>query len=156
MFEALPDDAFEPYLERSIARFVASFPEDVMAPEEILPAARRHVEELLPQGRQTPGQHFRSIVVDGQSVGTLWWAEQLDETPPRVYIYDIEVDENHRGKGVGTAAMNALEDEARRLGAEEVMLSVFLQNPGAIRLYERLGYEPTERGKAGMRMSKPL
>ncbi|MHC4492717.1 MAG: GNAT family N-acetyltransferase, partial [Planctomycetota bacterium] len=96
------------------------------------------------------------IVVDGSPVGTLWFAEQLDETPPRVYIYDIEVDEEHRGKGVGTAAQQALDDEARRLGAEEIMLSVFSRNPGAIRLYERLGFRPNERGKAGMRMSKPL
>jgi len=156
VLDDLPDDAFEPYLERSITRFAASFPADVMSQEEILPAARRHIEGLLPQGRQTRGQHFHRIVVDGDPVGTLWWAEQLDETPPRVYVYDIEVDEEHRGKGVGTAAMQALEEEARRLGAKEVMLSVFFKNPGAIRLYERLGFRPSETGKAGMRMAKPL
>jgi ribosomal protein S18 acetylase RimI-like enzyme len=117
---------------------VEDFPEDVMQREGILARARRHVEELLPQGQRTAGQHFHRIVVDGSPVGTLWFAEQLDETPPRVYIYDIEV------------------DEARRLGAEEIMLSVFSRNPGAIRLYERLGFRPNERGKAGMRMSKPL
>jgi len=152
----LPDDAFDGYLERAIARFAESLPEDGMPRKEILPGARRHVEGLLPQGQRTAGQHFHRIVVDGNPVGTLWWAEQLDETPPRVYIYDIEVEEEHRGKGVGTAAMQALDDEARRVGAEEVMLSVFFGNPGAIRLYERLGFRPTETGKAGMRMSKPL
>ncbi|MHC4136950.1 MAG: GNAT family N-acetyltransferase [Planctomycetota bacterium] len=138
MLTDLPADAFDTYLERSVARFVEDFPEDVMQREEILARARRHVEELLPQGQRTAGQHFHRIVVDGSPVGTLWFAEQLDETPPRVYIYDIEV------------------DEARRLGAEEIMLSVFSRNPGAIRLYERLGFRPNERGKAGMRMSKPL
>jgi GNAT superfamily N-acetyltransferase len=152
MLEDLPADAVEPYLERTIARFVADFPEDVIAREEILKKARRHVEEL----RQTAGQHFHSIVVDGEPVGTLWYAEQLEETPPRVYIYDIEVEEEHRGKGVGTAAIHALEEEGRRLGAKQVMLSVFFQNAGAIRLYERLRFEPTERGEAGMRMAKPL
>jgi len=154
VFEALPDDAFEAYRERVITRFTESFPEEDMPQEEA--AARRFMETLLPQGPQTPGQHFESIVVGGQSVGRLWWAEQLDETPPRAYIYDLEVAEEHRGKGVGTAAMQALEDEARRLGAEQVMLSVFFKNSGAIRLYERLGFRPSETGKAGMRMSKPL
>jgi ribosomal protein S18 acetylase RimI-like enzyme len=152
--EALPDDAFDTYRERVITRFKESFPEEDMPQEEA--AARRFMENLLPQGPQTPGQHLHSIVVGGQSVGTLWWAEQLDETPPRAYIYDLEVDEEHRGKGVGSAAMQALEDEARRLGAEQVMLSVFFENPGAIRLYERLGFRPSETGEAGMRMSKPL
>lgn len=152
MLDDLPDDALEPYLERTIARFVADFPEDVIARDEILEKARRHVEEL----RQTEGQHFHKIVVDGVAVGTLWYAEQLDETPPRVYLYDIEVDEEHRGKGIGTRAIHALEERGRRLGAKQVMLSVFFQNPGAIRLYERLGFLPTERGEAGMRMAKPL
>jgi len=156
VLEDLPDDALEPYLERVIARYTESFPEEVIPQEEILPRARRHVEELLPQGRRTAGQHIHRIVVDGVAVGTLWWAEQLDETPPRVYVYDIEVDEEHRGKGAGTAAMLALDDEARRRGAKQVMLSVFFGNPGAIRLYERLGFRPAETGQAGMRMAKPL
>lgn len=154
MLDALPDDAFEAYRERVITRFARSFPEKDIAQEEV--AARRYLEKLLPQGMQTPGQHFQRIVLDGRAVGTLWYAEQLEETPPRVYLYDIEVDEQHRGKGIGSAAMHALEEEGRRLGAKQVMLAVFFKNPGAIRLYERLGFEPTERGEAGMRMAKPL
>ncbi len=154
MLEALPDDAFEAYRERVIARFAESFPGKDIPQREV--AARRYLEKLLPQGPQTPGQHLHRIVLDGEAVGTLWYAEQLDETPPRVFLYDIEVDEDHRGKGLGTAAMHALEEEGRRLGAKQVMLAVFFGNPGAIRLYERLGFLPTERGEAGMRMAKPL
>lgn len=154
MLEALPDDAFDTYRERVIARFVESFPEEDMAQEE--KEVRRYMEKLLPRGQQTPGQHFHRIVMDGVPVGTLWYAEQLDEEPPRVYLFDIEVDEEHRGKGIGTLAMQALEEEGRQRKAKQLMLSVFFKNPGAIRLYERLGFEPTERGEAGMRMAKPL
>jgi ribosomal protein S18 acetylase RimI-like enzyme len=152
--EDLPADAFDAYVERSITRFAESFPQEPQ--EEILGEARRLAKKLLPRGRATPGHHFKSIVMDGVPVGTLWWAEQLDEAPPRIYLFDIEVDEEHRGKGVGTAAMQALDEEGRRLGAKQVVLSVFFSNPGAIRLYERLGFEPSERGEAGMRMAKPL
>ena len=153
----IPADAFEPYLDRTVARFAEDFAASAgVAPEEALARACRYVAELLPQGQRTVGQHFRHIVVDGDPVGTLWFAEQFDASPRRVFLFDIEVHEDHRGQGVGTTALQALEQEAQRLGAEEIMLAVFLHNTGAIRLYERLGFQPGESGQGGMRMSKPL
>jgi GNAT superfamily N-acetyltransferase len=43
-------------------------------------------------------------------------------------------------QGIGTALIQAAEGTARRLGHHQVTLSVGLDNPGARRLYERLGY----------------
>jgi GNAT superfamily N-acetyltransferase len=43
-------------------------------------------------------------------------------------------------RGIGTALIRAGEDAARRLGHDRLALSVALDNPGARRLYERLGY----------------
>jgi len=111
---------------------------------------------ILPQGAATRGQHFRHLRAGGARVGTLWFAEQLAEDPPRVFVYDIVVHADARGQGHGTAAFDALEEEARGLGARQIMLSVRSRNTGAIRLYERLGFMRCERGAAGMRMAKAL
>jgi len=43
-------------------------------------------------------------------------------------------------RGIGTALVRAAEDVARRLGHDRIALGVGLDNPGARRLYERLGY----------------
>lgn len=45
-----------------------------------------------------------------------------------------------QGQGIGTATIGAAENEAARRGASVVGLAVEVDNDGARRLYERLGY----------------
>jgi RimJ/RimL family protein N-acetyltransferase len=46
----------------------------------------------------------------------------------------------HRGRGLGTQLIQALFDWAESVGIRRVELSVFSNNPGAQRLYERMGF----------------
>ncbi|MCS5716810.1 GNAT family N-acetyltransferase [Herbiconiux sp. CPCC 205763] len=45
-----------------------------------------------------------------------------------------------RGTGVSTAILRAIEDEARALGVERLLLETGTAQPDAIRFYEREGY----------------
>lgn len=56
------------------------------------------------------------------------------------YIMDIIVTENSRNKGFGTALMNAAKDWAKEQGCNFINLDVLVNNPGAIKLYEKLGF----------------
>ncbi len=58
------------------------------------------------------------------------------------YIMDIIVSENHRGKGFGTALMNAAKDWAKERNCNFINLDVLVNNSGAISLYEKLGFIP--------------
>ena len=58
------------------------------------------------------------------------------------YIMDIIVTKNHRGKGFGTALMNAAKDWAKDRNCNFINLDVLVNNPGAIKLYEKLGFIP--------------
>ncbi len=58
------------------------------------------------------------------------------------YIMDIIVTENHRGKGFGTALMNAAKDWAKEQNCSFINLDVLVNNPEAIKLYEKLGFIP--------------
>mgnify|MGYP002639796717 CR=1 FL=1 len=46
-----------------------------------------------------------------------------------------------RGKGIGTLAMQHLEDEIRAAGCKRIELGVFEYNAPAIRLYKKMGYK---------------
>ena len=60
------------------------------------------------------------------------------------FIVDsVAVARSARGLGVGTALMRAAETSAERMGKRVMSLGVIGENTGAIRLYERLGYEVT-------------
>jgi ribosomal protein S18 acetylase RimI-like enzyme len=61
------------------------------------------------------------------------------------YICGMAVDEEHRGKGIGTMLLEEAERSCEHLGLSKLSLIVFEQNVRALRLYERHGYAETRR-----------
>lgn len=88
-------------------------------------------------------------IADGRAIGMieLWLRRPKDPDnprPPHVEVHlGISVAPQARGRGVGTALMLAAEDWARAHGADRMELGLDAANDGALRLYERLGYEVT-------------
>jgi ribosomal protein S18 acetylase RimI-like enzyme len=56
-------------------------------------------------------------------------------------LYSIAVAPEDRGRGLAALLMRDAEEVARRRGARHLRLEVRSDNAGAIRLYERLGYQ---------------
>lgn len=63
----------------------------------------------------------------------------------------LAVREDRRGEGVGTALMRFAEQWAAEHGASSMILDMASANGGALRFYERLGYETY-----GLMLRKPL
>jgi GNAT superfamily N-acetyltransferase len=91
--------------------------------------------------------------VDGRPVGDVFLSlGPADEPEVRRHLpgvptlVHLEVVGPLQRRGIGTALVRAGEDVARRLGHDRVALGVGLDNPGARRLYERLGYTDWGRG----------
>ena len=57
-----------------------------------------------------------------------------------IHINNIAVLPQHRGQGLGTALLQYVLAEGRRLGARRTTLEVRASNAGALRLYDRLGF----------------
>ncbi len=88
------------------------------------------------------------------SFGTLWragllWLLERDLDNDRFLMDGICVDDGARGKGVGTALLDAICDEARKRGYPSVRLDVIDTNPRARALYERQGFVPTRTSGIG-------
>lgn len=86
--------------------------------------------------------------------GAIWRALVLSvlerELKPGVFQMDgIFVAAEARGKGVGTALLNAIKREARNHNMSEVQLDVIDTNPRARSLYEREGFQPLGQEKTG-------
>ncbi|MGH4030600.1 GNAT family N-acetyltransferase [Actinomycetota bacterium Odt1-20B] len=93
----------------------------------------------LPNGLASPDTNLSVLEADGTPVGTLWVA-LLGDT---AFVYDVRVDEAHRGRGHGRSLMRLAEQQAHASGSTAMGLNVFAGNTTALRLYESLGYEPT-------------
>ena len=65
----------------------------------------------------------------------------LDLDADRGLLSNIYVEPGARGQGLGTALLEAAEDELAAQGAEVVVLEVMARNEAARRFYDRHGYE---------------
>lgn len=144
---------FDAIIHTSFEHFVGEMVKTGQITAEEAPAeiARRR-EQNLPDGLDTPHMLLFIGLVGGERVGWLWIA--LPGAPGHAdtaWIYNVEVDEAHRGKGYGFGLMKAAEQELARRGVDKVGLNVFGDNANAIRLYSKLGYRVIAQ-----QMSKPL
>ena len=90
-----------------------------------------------------PRQHQIVVERDGRLVGTL----QLTVIPglsqqgmKRALVEAVRIDKSERGNGLGTALMQWVIAESRRLGCGQVQLTSNSARPDAHRFYERLSY----------------
>ena len=86
---------------------------------------------------------YREILVaelDGCPVGTVSTGGHGFQRPGSLRLFALDVGEAFRGRGVGTALVNAVEAAAADRALTEVNLEVAIENEDAVRLYERLGY----------------
>ena len=112
-----------------------------VASENAETKAAQDFERILPAGLATPGQHLWMIEADGDVIGHAWLGERDAADGRRVaFVFEVWVDEEHRGHGHGRGAMVRLEDEARALGHDRIELNVFGGNAVARGLYSTLGY----------------
>jgi ribosomal protein S18 acetylase RimI-like enzyme len=110
------------------------------------PATARRIateqsETLFPHGAPGDGQLLFRVLDDAETpVGTLWIGPQHADQPTAFWVWGVEIEEAHRGKGYGRAAMVLAEIEARSRGATQLGLNVFGHNQIARHLYESMGY----------------
>jgi ribosomal protein S18 acetylase RimI-like enzyme len=93
----------------------------------------------MPDGKLVAGNYVFDVMKDEERVGHVW----LNEKNSEWFIYDIEVFEQYRGKGLGRETMQAIEAHIRTKGGNVIGLSVFGFNKVAQKLYETEGYEVT-------------
>lgn len=111
-----PTDARE-----AIAEGLTRFNEGFLGPRRFLPVAITAKED------------------EGATVGGATAAVRYD----RLVIDMLWVAETHRGQGLGSKLLRAIEDEGRRLGATRAFLDTFTFQ--AAPFYERFGYREIAR-----------
>jgi ribosomal protein S18 acetylase RimI-like enzyme len=137
-------DEFDAFAEHGREGYVRQLVEfSGMEPAAAQAKAERDYAMTLPQGLETPGHWLFAVEADERRVGTVWFAERVLDGRTVAYLYEIEIDETERGRGLGRAAMEAFEREAARRGLTELELNVFGGNTVARSLYQSLGWRET-------------
>jgi ribosomal protein S18 acetylase RimI-like enzyme len=136
-------DELETYREYLVSGYAQDMVEGGMFTEltDSLAVSELSMQELLPDGVDTAGQHLWTAYDGEVPVGILWVFAEGD----RGFIYDIEVREEQRRRGYGRELLDAAARAAIDLGARTLGLNVFGFNDAALAMYEKAGYVTTER-----------
>ena len=149
----LSNDEVVEYVPRLTMTYTAELTEHLFLNAEAAAArAARSATDAFPAGEVGAG-HWLFAVEDGEGtrVGVLWLGDPFDGELDSLWVYDIEIEPEHRGRGLGRDAMQLAEEEARRLGRQRIKLNVFARNAVARALYLSLGFE-----EMSVQMSKPV
>jgi L-amino acid N-acyltransferase YncA len=105
-------------------------------------------EEWLAE-QNAAGRPALVAVVDDEVVGWATYGDFRDSVRWPGYQFTVEhsihVREDHWGRGVGRALMQALVDRARREGKHVMVAGIDGDNTGSIRFHERLGFVEVAR-----------
>jgi ribosomal protein S18 acetylase RimI-like enzyme len=101
----------------------------------------RHFAESWERG------NIQTVTLDGERIGMI----QLHDYPDRLEIDEIQIKPSHQRMGIGS---HILRDAIAQAHARQkkVTLSTGLGNPGAVRLYERLGFQHVCRSETHFQM----
>jgi ribosomal protein S18 acetylase RimI-like enzyme len=86
-----------------------------------------------------PEAEYDVILLDGRTAGRLWVGRDEEE----IRLLDIALLPEEQRHGVGALLVGALIEEARASG-KKLRHMVFMHNTGALRFYERLGFQVFE------------
>ncbi|NEB37901.1 GNAT family N-acetyltransferase [Streptomyces sp. SID14515] len=141
---AMSEEEFAAWQQDAVLTFARDWIDRGVEPEQARRKSEADHAALLPDGLATEGARFQVLVQAGQVVGHVWVAlRELPPGGPAGFVFDVEVREEHRGRGHGRALMLLAEDVTRAWGADRLGLHVFASNTPALRLYESLGYATT-------------
>jgi GNAT superfamily N-acetyltransferase len=148
----LSDEELWEFIDGDVERYIEERIRSGEQPDVARRIAHEQSAALFPDGKPAPGQLlFRVLSDDGTAVGTLWIGPLDADHPEAFWVWDVRIEEAHRSRGYGRAAMELAEAEARLQGATELGLNVFGHNQAARQLYESMGYAATS-----IRMKKNL
>ncbi|MEJ7569691.1 MAG: GNAT family N-acetyltransferase [Gaiellaceae bacterium] len=137
-FRPLREDEFEAWAAEHIRGYAEGMIAFADMPREQAELKAAHdVAAVLPQGVATEGTHLWVVEDEGgRSVGSVF----LGVRGGGAWLFDITIDEAQRGRGLGRAAMLALEHEVRALGFDRLGLNVWGGNEIARSLYRSLSF----------------
>ena len=89
-------------------------------PDEARAQAESQHATLFPGGVPAEGQHLMHVLDDGDVVGLLWMGRPLASSAATWFVYFVQIDEAHRGRGLGRVAMECAEQWAREHGGSRI------------------------------------
>jgi GNAT superfamily N-acetyltransferase len=137
--EAMGEEHYQAWRKKSVSEYAHEMTKaGNVSAENALDIAEQEYQKRLPHGLSTKEQYLYNIMDSdtGQCVGTLWFETRNNHQ--EVFVLDIRINEEYRGKGYGKQTMNVLEGLVKEMGIPKISLHVFSQSICTLRRALRL------------------
>lgn len=140
---AMPADRLPAWLDRTMTEYVASRMRSGETRDQAEANRQKSLDTWFPDGAPLPEHHVWDVVDESDAVVGYLWIGPFTVGSTEWWVFNIEVDEQHRRRGHARRALEAGQAVAREHGATSIGLNVFGYNTGAQELYAELGYRVT-------------
>ena len=108
-----------------------------------LERSKQDFKQLLPDGVNSKNNYLYNIIENNSSdkVGYIWVKIEDNIRNKSAFIYDIEIHQQYRRKGYAKSSLFCIEKIVAELGAINLGLHVFNNNPAALALYKSINYQ---------------
>ena len=113
--------------------------------ERGFPACDRSSRRSLRRSLQSDSQRVYFYDIGDQIVGAV--IVHIPMKGYKAYVSSLIVSDKHRGEGIGLKLAKHVEETAKSMGYETLILDVRVRNKAAILLYNKLGYVRVKRIK---------
>ena len=121
-------------------------------PDLFRSGAQKYDENALAELLKDPSRPIFAAVEEGKLLGYCFCILEITKDNPvlmdqkSLYIDDLCVDENARGKHVGSTLYDYTVGYAREIGCDSLTLNVWCGNDRAMHFYEKCGFKPQKIG----------
>jgi ribosomal protein S18 acetylase RimI-like enzyme len=141
--KATPADA-EVLSELALRIFLDTFAAQNTHEDVALHVQRTYSRDIQLAEINDPSLTYLIAEVEAQAVGFsmigLPRSESCSKFEAPIELFRFYVDKNWHGRGIARPMMDECEKIARNLGGRTICLSVWLDNPRAIRFYDKAGF----------------
>jgi ribosomal protein S18 acetylase RimI-like enzyme len=123
------------FLRRLRSGFSADLIESSFGEQDAAGIVDARLAAAFPGGHAAPVHQLCCVVHDDRQVGRVWFGPDPASTEGGWWLFELEIDDTHRGRGIGTSVIALVEAEVSRLGGTAVGLNVFDHNQAARRLH---------------------
>jgi len=117
---------------------------EILSPEQISYMMEMMYAPAVMEKEFADGCHFDIVCIDDAPAGYMVYSAYAPETAKLHKLYLLS---RYHGQGIGSAMLDYVADQARKLGFKSLLLNVNKHNAKAIKAYERNNFTTVEAVK---------
>lgn len=139
--QQMDEASYDKFMSNLLVRYARDRMQgNLLSESEAIEFTQSQWRSILPSGRSSLGHFFFNLLnPDSETqVGAAWLF--IDQQSHSSFIYELFLEPEFRGKGLGRASLQALEDYAKSNQSRTLGLNVFAWNQPAKSLYSSFGF----------------